>query len=116
LRLTLKRILEAAGHDPVLEAEDGQVALDVLRDRDIDVLVVDLHMPRLDGLSLLQELDAPPPAVIVLSAFEYMSREAVKNQAGSKIFRIMRKPAAPAAFLKAVNDAVDSVKGPSANS
>jgi two-component system, NtrC family, response regulator AtoC len=106
----LKRILEAAGHEPVLEAEDGQVALDVLRGREIDVLVVDLHMPRLDGLSLLNELDAPPPAVIVLSAFEYMSRETLKSEAGAKIFRIMRKPAAPAAFLRAVNDAADSVR------
>jgi CheY-like chemotaxis protein len=111
LRLTLKRILESAGHEPVLEAEDGQAALDVLRDREIDVLVLDLHMPRVDGLSLIEQLDAPPPAVIVLSAFEYVSRDSLKTQAGSKIFRIMRKPAQPAAFLRAVNEAVDSLRG-----
>lgn len=112
LRATLRKILEAGGYYVVIEAEDGEAAREILSGREVDVLVVDLHMPRLDGLSLLEGLQGPPPIVIVLSAFEYVSRESLKKQVGSKLFRVMRKPATPASFLEAVNEATAARQRP----
>jgi signal transduction histidine kinase len=51
-------------------ADDGDSALALARTRSIDVVVVDLHMPRWDGFELIAALRAlsPPPRVIVLTA------------------------------------------------
>jgi DNA-binding response OmpR family regulator len=51
-------------------AASGDEALEVLGDQQIDVVVLDMLMPRLDGQSVLKEIraQASPPAVIVVSA------------------------------------------------
>jgi two-component system, NtrC family, response regulator PilR len=55
LRGRLSQLFEDAGHD-VLEAADGQIALDTLHARDVDVVVLDLDLPRVSGLSVLSAL------------------------------------------------------------
>ncbi|MCA9650596.1 MAG: sigma-54-dependent Fis family transcriptional regulator [Myxococcales bacterium] len=67
VRFTLRAILEDEGLE-VLEAEDGQQALEGLDARPVDLLVTDLSMPRLDGMGLLRALrerDASPPAIMI---------------------------------------------------
>jgi len=54
----------------VFLAASGDEALEVLGDQQIDVVLLDMLMPRLDGQSVLKEIraQASPPAVIVVSA------------------------------------------------
>ena len=65
------RMLAASGHDyRVLQARDGQEALNVLREYRPDVILVDLVMPGMDGYALLAALSADPslsdiPTVII---------------------------------------------------
>ncbi len=59
IRAYLRRHLEAAGYR-VAEAEDGQAALDRIRERLPDLVVSDVMMPRLDGLGLCRALRADP--------------------------------------------------------
>src|SRR5690349_7511655 len=54
-RLTTRALLEADGHD-VDGAADGQEAVTRLRDRQFDLLLVDLRMPGIDGLGLVEAL------------------------------------------------------------
>jgi two-component system chemotaxis response regulator CheY len=51
--------LKEAGY-AVLEAEDGQHALTVLNGSKADVVITDLNMPNMDGLSLIKALRAQP--------------------------------------------------------
>lgn len=104
VRSTLAAILESAGHH-VIEAEDGRAALQLLQENAIDVLVLDLHMPRIDGLTVLRQIQVPPPVVIVYSAFALYKIEAVRDQVGAKVFRFMRKPVPPIELIAAVNEA-----------
>ena len=65
----LTRFLVAEGHS-VITAPDGLAALELLRDKQVDLILLDLVMPRCNGLQLLGRLvetlqDQPP--VIVLS-------------------------------------------------
>jgi two-component system chemotaxis response regulator CheY len=46
--------LRQAGYE-VVEAEDGQAALDELDRRPVDMLITDLNMPRLDGIELIRQ-------------------------------------------------------------
>jgi len=105
LRATLRDIFHLEGYETV-GAEDGAMAVEILTSETVDVLVLDLHMAKLDGVCLLQQIDAPPPMVIVYSAFEFYSPEAVRELVGSKVFRMLRKPVPPPELLSAVSEAI----------
>jgi len=89
----------------VIEAADGVEGLDLLRRESIDVILLDLRMPRLDGPGVLEALVDPPP-VIVLSAFENLNEDDIHERFGTKVFRCLRKPIAPPQLLEAVADAL----------
>ena len=61
LRFSLRRRLERAGHVVVGEASDGGEALDMLRRTEVDVLLLDMTMPGLDGTYVLRSLANSPP-------------------------------------------------------
>ena len=72
LRVLWRELLaEDAGIEVVGEAADGRAALDGVRATQPDVLLLDLSMPRLDGLEVLRELRAEGArtAVVVASGF-----------------------------------------------
>jgi two-component system chemotaxis response regulator CheY len=59
VRQALQMVLSDAGYD-VLEAVDGQDALDKLSSESVDMLVTDLNMPKVDGIGLIQEIRQRP--------------------------------------------------------
>ena len=71
--LNLRRVLEAQlkrdGYD-VIAVEDGQQALDALEDHHVDVIISDLRMPKVDGMTLLKQAvaDFPDVPVIIITA------------------------------------------------
>jgi adenylate cyclase len=72
-RLLLTRSLELQGHH-VDCAENGRVALDLLRHDTYDLLLLDMEMPEMDGFQVLEQLTADPKLrdlpVIVTSSLE----------------------------------------------
>lgn len=69
-RLSLACALTDAGHK-VTEAIDGEQALALTSERTFDVALVDVRLPKIDGLTLARRLrgDAPTTAVILMTAF-----------------------------------------------
>ena len=66
-RLLERTILGDAGHE-LYFAKDGADAMRIFRTEDIDVVVTDLNMPRIDGLRLIRqmrEMDDRIPIVVV---------------------------------------------------
>lgn len=59
VRHSLKMTLTEAGY-LVLEAEDGDQALEVIRANQVDMLVTDLNMPGMDGIRLIEEIRKIP--------------------------------------------------------
>lgn len=55
-RSLTSRVLEMEGFSNFDMAEDGNVALDKIRDVDYDTILLDLEMPELDGFGVLEEL------------------------------------------------------------
>lgn len=68
LRLVLQKELERLGHD-VRAASDGEAALRLLEESNVDVLLSDISMPRMDGMELLRRVHQRPnpPEVIMLT-------------------------------------------------
>ena len=76
IRTVLNRSLSAQGHT-VYEAADGQAALDQLDSRDMDLVLLDLAMPRrggLDVLSVLKERESSPPVIVLTAVTEISAR------------------------------------------
>lgn len=55
MRQLVKLTLSGAGYT-VLEAMDGVVGLEQARDGAVDLVITDINMPRMDGISLTKEL------------------------------------------------------------
>lgn len=66
IRELLRLYLKNAGYK-VIEAEDGQQALELLQNKEIDLCLLDIMMPKMDGYHVLQELrkESNIPVVII---------------------------------------------------
>jgi DNA-binding response OmpR family regulator len=76
IRTVLNRSLSAQGHT-VSEASDGQAALDQLDSRDVDLVLLDLAMPRRGGLevlSVLRQREFSPPVIVLTAVTELSAR------------------------------------------
>ena len=58
-RELIREILESCGHE-VIEAEDGQQALERLKDTKPDLVLLDIQMPVLDGYAVVRHLRQIP--------------------------------------------------------
>lgn len=59
-RARIRKHLETSGHT-VLEAGDGQQGLDILeREKDVNLVLCDIRMPRMDGLTMCRKLREIP--------------------------------------------------------
>jgi len=71
VRQGIKSLLALSGDVEVVgEAEDGEVALQVIAQTTPDVVLLDLQMPRMDGLATLNAMTRPLPGVLVLTTFD----------------------------------------------
>lgn len=102
IRWVLEKALEKAGLE-TRAFKDGQAALDALQHAQPDVLITDIRMPGLDGLSLLDKINSSTPElpVIVITAHSDLDSAVSAYQTGA--FEYLPKPFD-------LNDAVDLTK------
>lgn len=78
--------LKEAGYQ-VLEAEDGQHALDVLSSNTADIIITDLNMPNMDGITLIKELRNNPSykvkPILMLTTEADDAKKAAGREAGA---------------------------------
>ena len=68
IRLLIRKYAQYEGHN-VLEAENGLQAVDMCKNRDIDIVIMDIMMPELDGFSAVRKIrEFSNVPVIMLSA------------------------------------------------
>src|SRR5438132_10201988 len=87
----LRSLLEARGVEVVGEARNGREAIDQTRRLNPEVVLMDLHMPELDGLAATRLISAEQPEVkvVVLTASEEDAHlfEAIKSGAQGYLFK-----------------------------
>jgi CheY-like chemotaxis protein len=98
LRSSVADILRGEGYS-VIEAEDGQAALNLLETETVVVVILDQKMPRRSGIEVLNAL-ASPPVVIFMSAHRIEGSE--RAMVSDKVFSFLTKPVAPLRLLDEV--------------
>lgn len=101
IRTGLQRILDHHGYT-VKTAQTAEEALIALNHQSFDLVISDVHMPGMDGLTLLSEIKqvAPDMAVVIITA--YGSTEIVIQALRRGVADFMTKPFQPAEFLSIV--------------
>jgi DNA-binding NarL/FixJ family response regulator len=104
VREGLKRIVaEAPGLQIEGEAADGNEVMKVVRERDFDVLVLDLSMPGRSGMELIKLVKAEKPKlrILVLSMHQEMQYAVRAIKSGASGY--LTKESAPAQLVLAIN-------------
>ena len=104
VRELLREVLEEHGYE-VEESGDGAAALKVLSERSFEVVLLDLHLPRVSGLSVLSALSATSTDArfIVMTAFGSVETAVEAMKLGA--YDYLRKPLDKAELLSVVERA-----------
>jgi DNA-binding NtrC family response regulator len=105
IRASVVRLFDLEGHK-ALAAADGEEALAILRRDEIDLVVLDLQMPRRDGFAVLEEMktlgiDAP---VIVLTGHGSIEKAVLAVKRGAHDF--LEKPPDPERLMLCARNAL----------
>lgn len=102
IRQSMKAALQAVGHDVVGEAENGLDALRQTVRLEPDLIVLDINMPQMDGISALRVLrqNHPDTRVMICSALADGPQAVEAKRLGVQVF--VRKPYTPEDFIAAV--------------
>lgn len=105
IRMDLRELLEEAGHTVVGEASDGRKAVELARRHKPDLVIMDIKMPEMDGITaakiISQEKIAP---VLLLTAFS--QKEIVEKAKDSGVLAYLVKPVKEANLFPAMEIAI----------
>ncbi len=102
MRSVIRGILEKGGYTDFCEAEDGVVAFERFQEYAPDLTILDITMPRQDGLVTLKQIMAKSPqaCVIMCSAMGQEQQIVKAVQTGAKDYIV--KPFMPENMLRVV--------------
>jgi len=90
VRSTIARALVALGY-AVREAADGPRALDVVREEELGLVILDYVMPGMDGAEVAREIGAIDPDLPIVFSTGHAALRALRSAAGDDI-PVLEKP------------------------
>jgi AmiR/NasT family two-component response regulator len=101
IRLDLRELLERAGFEVCAEARDGEEAIELAREQEPDLALLDVKMPRLDGIEAARRiLDERPIPIVMVTA--YGEEELVSRAVEAGVFGYLVKPFRETDLLPAI--------------
>jgi two-component system cell cycle sensor histidine kinase/response regulator CckA len=109
IRFLLKNHFRSAGFG-VIEAECGLTALALFEQNRVDVLVTDIEMPNMDGITLAERCKRqfPDLRVVIISGFT----ERLIPNVGTMVDAVFQKPFSPKAVVSTVKRVLQMSSGP----
>jgi two-component system, response regulator PdtaR len=104
IRLDLRELLESAGFEVCAEAKDGIEAVELAASTEPELAILDVKMPRLDGIDAARRiLEEHPIPIVMLTA--YGQDELVSRAVEAGVFGYLVKPFREADLLPAIRTA-----------
>lgn len=104
MRQMVSFTLKGAGHE-VIEASDGDEALTIAKGKSVDLVITDVNMPKMDGITLIKELRGLPSykftPLLMLTTESSGDKKAQGKSAGATGWIV--KPFNPDQLLNTVN-------------
>ncbi len=104
MRQMVSFTLKSAGHE-VIEAADGQEALGKARSGKVDLVLTDVNMPRMDGITLIKELRKLPDyrftPILTLTTESGADKKMAGKEAGATGWIV--KPFSPDQLIATIN-------------
>jgi two-component system, response regulator PdtaR len=105
IRLDLKEMLEEEGYDVVGEVADGEAAIRLARERAPNLVIMDIKMPGMDGLTASERIVSEElGAVLILTAFS--QRDLVRRAAQAGAMGFLVKPFQKSDLVPAIDIAL----------
>lgn len=105
IRLDLREMLTEAGHEIVGEAANGQEAVQLAQELHPDIVIMDVKMPVMDGLTAAQQItEAEIAPVLLLTAYSQQDIVARAKEAG--VIAYLVKPVREQQLFPAIEVAV----------
>lgn len=89
IRLDLVEMLTEAGYEVIAQAENGAVAIELAKQHNPDLAILDVKMPELDGITAAEQIIAISP-VLMLTAFS--QRELIERARDAGVMAYVVKP------------------------
>jgi two-component system, response regulator PdtaR len=106
IRMDLREMLEEEGFDVVGEAADGRTAVDLARQHNPDLVILDIKMPGMNGIRAAEIITRDRiAAVVILTAFSQRDLAAQAAQAGAMAYVV--KPFQKSDLLPAIEVALE---------
>ena len=91
IRNFLTRVVEGMGHQTVI-AENGKDAFDQYLQNEIDISIVDVNMPQVDGIQYLEKVKEKDPNAVVIVMTGYPSAETIIETIEDDGYTYVTKP------------------------
>ena len=91
IRLDLRALLERAGFEVCAEAKDGEEAIELARSEQPDLAVLDVKMPKLDGIEAAKRI-LEERAIPIVMVTAYGEQELVSRAVEAGVFGYLVKP------------------------
>lgn len=99
----MKTMLETLGYD-VTTLSDPTRAVDLIRQREFHVLIIDLMMPKMDGITLIQNIRKVDSDIAIVVFTGYPSVETAVDALKLGVSDYIKKPFDPDEFRTKIND------------
>lgn len=106
MRTVIKRTLVANGHDIIAEAENGRIAVDECRRLKPELVILDITMPELDGITALRQIMTSDPGTRVIMCTAIGQQDKMREAVSLGVRDYVVKPFTPDKLIEAVNRAL----------
>lgn len=107
IRKFVSLILKQLGAPILLEAGNGEEAVEIYKRENPDLVLLDISMPKVDGLETLKRIRAIDPDAVVIMLTSMANRQSIEEALGNGAANYIRKDTPKEEIAKSLTDTID---------
>lgn len=108
IRKYISLILKTLGAPIIIEASNGEEAIETYQRENPDLVLMDVNMPRMDGLEALKKLREVDPNCVVIMLTSLANRESIEQAVEGGAINYIRKDTPREEIAKALRETIES--------